>query len=95
MANLDQVRIQIVPDNFTRKALLETGDADVAGIDFKDLPSLVSQGFITTGAGGGSEWILWFAGNYWEKTHAITGRAHRLGPNPLPCKTARLACPSG
>jgi peptide/nickel transport system substrate-binding protein len=73
VANLDQVRIQIVPDNFTRKALLETGDADVAGIDFKDLPSLVSQGFVTTGAGGGSEWILWFAGNYWEKTHAITG----------------------
>ena len=73
VAKLDQVRIQIVPDNFTRKALLETGDADVAGIDFKDLPSLVSQGFVTTGAGGGSEWILWFAGNYWEKTHAITG----------------------
>ena len=73
MAKLDQVRIQIVPDNFTRKALLETGDADVAGIDFKDLPDLVAQGFVTTGAGGGSEWILWFAGNYWEKTHAITG----------------------
>ena len=73
VASLDQVRIQIVPDNFTRKALLETGDADVAGIDFKDLPSLVAQGFVTTGAGGGSEWVLWFAGNYWEKTHAITG----------------------
>ena len=73
VASLDQVRIQVVPDNFTRKALLETGDADVAGIDFKDLPSLVSQGFVATGAGGGSEWILWFAGNYWEKTHAITG----------------------
>ena len=73
VATLDEVRIQIVPDNFTRKALLETGDADVAGIDFKDLPSLVSQGFVTTGAGGGSEWVLWFAGNYWEKTHAITG----------------------
>ncbi len=73
VASLDEVRIQIVPDNFTRKALLETGDADVAGIDFKDLPSLVSQGFVTTGAGGGSEWVLWFAGNYWEKTHAITG----------------------
>ena len=53
VATLDEVRIQIVPDNFTRKALLETGDADVAGIDFKDLPSLVSQGFVTTGAGRG------------------------------------------
>jgi len=70
---LDQVRIQIVPDNFTRKSLLQTGGADVTGIDFKDLADLESQGFVTAGAGGGSEWILWFAGNYWEKTHALTG----------------------
>ena len=33
----------------------------------KTFLTLVSQGFVTTGAGGGSEWVLWFAGNYWEK----------------------------
>jgi ABC-type transport system substrate-binding protein len=62
-----------IPDSAIRLAGIQTGEFDVADIQLKDIRGLAVKGFKTTGTSSGSEVNIAFAGNLWEKNHAVTG----------------------
>lgn len=72
-AGIDTFRVLAVPEEFTRVALLQNGEADVAFIDPKDLARMDQAGFLQVGAGQGIQEGVMFPGNLWETTNAITG----------------------
>jgi len=71
------VRILDIPEASSRVAMLETGEAQIAGeLPYKDVVRLQGKGFkgqLDTGLGW--EVAMYFSGNYWEKTHPQTGKA--------------------
>ncbi len=74
-AAVDSFKVLAVPEEFTRVALLQNGEADVAFIDPKDLARMRRSGFSQVGAGQGIQEGVMFPGNLWETTNAITGEA--------------------
>jgi ABC-type transport system substrate-binding protein len=64
-----------IPDSAIRLAGMQTGEFDAGTIELKDIKGLVAKGFKTTGTSSGSEVNIAFAGNLWEKNHAVTGAA--------------------
>ena len=63
-----------VPEASTRRAMLESGEAEIAEIEVKDWPALLEGDRFKKAAEGivqDSGWIM--GGNYWEKVHPISG----------------------
>ncbi len=73
--SINTLRVLAVPEEFTRVALLQNGEADVAFIDPKDLARMAKSGFKQVGAGQGIQEGVMFPGNLWETTNALTGEA--------------------
>ena len=74
-SSIESFKVLAVPEQFTRVALLQNGEADVAYIDPKDLARINASGFMLTGAGTGVQEGVMFTGNLWETHNAITGEA--------------------
>ena len=74
--NFDKFTQIQVPENNTRIAMLKTGEADLAGIDFKLVPGVVQDGyrFLETMPGGYVGQAIMFPGLLWEHSHARTGQ---------------------
>lgn len=71
---VEKVRILEVPEASTRRAMLESGEAQIAGLALKDWPALLETGkFLQSPEGSKNIHGFPFGGNYWEWTHAITG----------------------
>ena len=71
---VDTLRFINVPESATKRAMMETGEADLAiAMQLRDVADLVAGGFksVTTG----TQWNngLKFSGNFWEATNAKTG----------------------
>ncbi len=68
------VKLQI-PENSSRVAMLKTGQADIATLDFKLVPSLIQEGlsFLSSFPGGYVGQSILYPGNLWEEFHPITG----------------------
>ncbi len=62
-----------VPEPATARAMLETGEAQIAGVPVKDWPALVEQGFKLAPEGAINDMGIIMGGNYWEKTHPTSG----------------------
>lgn len=63
-----------VPEASTRRAMLETGEVQIAYIDAKDWSAVLSGGkFVKSQEGSVDSLALVFGGNYWEKTHPLSG----------------------
>jgi len=73
---IKQLTIVEVPELSSQVAMLKTGEADMAYLDFKAVPDLLDEGFVFFDGAGGhvTENIsAIFPGNLWEETHAKTG----------------------
>jgi len=74
VAKAQNLRFVAVPEAATRLAMLRSGEADAIPSNFKDLPALLKEGFLTADAKGGIKATLAFAGNYWEKVDPRDGK---------------------
>lgn len=68
-----------VPEPTTRVAMLKSGAADLAVLDFKQVPALIKDPnsavrFIATMPGGFVGLSVIYSGNLWEEFHARTGK---------------------
>jgi ABC-type transport system substrate-binding protein len=73
--NIDVFRLLEVPEDSTRLAMLQTGEAQVGDPNLKDWNKLLDAGFKKASEGPVTDWIMMMGGNYWEKTHPVTGDA--------------------
>ncbi len=73
-AGIQRLQVIAVPEESTRVALLETGEADVAFIDPKDFARMNNMGFVPVSAGNGVQEGVMFPGNLWESVNALTGQ---------------------
>lgn len=63
-----------VPEASTRRAMLETGEVQIADIDVKDWPSLLSgSDYAKSPEGSKLAYAFPFGGNYWESTDPRAG----------------------
>ncbi len=63
-----------IPEGASRRAMLETGEAQVAQVGLKDLPELIGKGFAAMKkAEFNTIDNISMTGNYWEKFGALTG----------------------
>ena len=65
-----------VPEGASRRAMLETEEAQISQVATKDIPGLVQKGFIAQ-KGGAFNTIrdISFVGNYWDAFSGLTGEA--------------------
>lgn len=71
---MNNIRWLAVPDGLSRKALLQTGEVQIAQTTAKDIPALINQGFeAQKGALFNTMRGISFTGNYWERFGALTG----------------------
>ena len=77
------VRILDIPEAAGRVAMLETGEAQIAGeLPLKDVVRLEGQGFkLNKDNGHAREQSIMFSGNYWETTHPLTKEAVTVQPD--------------
>ena len=71
--------LRAIPDDAVAEAALKTGTVDVSDVALRNMTALQKAGFVVVGAGAGSFHSISFSGNYWERTHYITGED--LGTN--------------
>ena len=71
--------LRAIPDDAVAEAALKTGAVDVSDVALRNMTALQKAGFVVVGAGAGSFHSISFSGNYWERTHYITGED--LGTN--------------
>jgi len=70
IANLE---VFAVPEASTRRAMLESGQAQAADIDSKDIAGMIKDGYKQYPEGSLSSNGLIMGGNYWSKTHPDSG----------------------
>ena len=71
---IENLRILQIGEGASRRAMLETGEAQIAEVPFGDIPQLVETGFtIQKDAGFSTLDNISFTGNYWEQYNALTG----------------------
>lgn len=75
----DQVTYRVIPDEAVAEAALKTGSIDVSEVPLRNMTAMQKAGFQVIGSGAGSFHSISFSGNYWERTHYITGED--LGAN--------------
>jgi ABC-type transport system substrate-binding protein len=75
VANVDRIKILEIPEDSIRKAMLESGEADMGEVPIKDWASLLNKGFKKSNEQiiNGIEIIM--GGQYWSKTKFDTGEA--------------------
>ena len=67
-------RILQIGEAASRRAMLETGEAQIAEVPLKDFPELIQNGFTAQKAAGFNTIDnISMAGNYWEQFSALTG----------------------
>lgn len=74
VASVKEIRVVAVPEVTARRAMLETGEADITSVAVKDRPDLEKKGFAKT-LGRSASTATFFGGNYWEDKRADTGEA--------------------
>ncbi len=62
-----------VPEPSTRRAMMESGEAQIAAIDLKDWPALLGREFRKAPEATQNSHAFPFGGNYWENTDPNTG----------------------
>ncbi len=62
-----------VPEPSTRRAMLETGEAQIGAISLKDWPALLGSDFVKAPESTKLSHAFPFGGNYWENTDPRTG----------------------
>jgi len=67
--------IQVMPEESIRAAALLTGELDASELSQKSAGPLVARGFKVGVQGAATQMGVFFAGNNWETTHALTGEA--------------------
>ncbi len=71
---VEKIRWLEVREGASRRAMLETGEAQIAQIELKDVPELKTKGFMEQrGALHNVMMNISFTGNYWEQFGALTG----------------------
>jgi len=72
---VDRITFVQVPESTTQKAMMRTGEADIANlIASGDFPEMQQRGYTKIATpGSGAPYGIFFTGNLWEKTHALTG----------------------
>ena len=68
-----RVRWLDVPETFTRRALMETGEVQIAEIELKDWPDMFAAGFKLADEPESQTVNIFWHGNYWETVHPKTG----------------------
>ena len=76
---IDTYVLRAIPDDAVAEAALKTGSVDVSDVALRNMTGLQKAGFEVIGAGAGSFHSISFSGNYWERTHYISGED--LGTN--------------
>jgi len=73
--SVKELRILDIPETSARVAMLETGEAQIAGeLAFKDVVRLQKDGFtLNTDNGYSQEVSIFIAGNYWSTVHPQKG----------------------
>ena len=73
--SVKELRILDIPETSARTAMLETGEAQIAGeLAFKDVVRLQKDGFtLNRDNGYGQEISIFMAGNYWSTEHPQKG----------------------
>ena len=73
--SVKELRILDIPETSARTAMLETGEAQIAGeLAFKDVVRLQKEGFtLNRDNGYGQEISIFMAGNYWSTEHPQKG----------------------
>ena len=66
-----------VPEGSTRKAMMSTGEIDIADLDLRETIPLLKAGFGQSSGQRQSGVTLHLAGNYWETQHAQTGEVYK------------------
>lgn len=62
-----------IPEGSTRRAMLETGEAQIAAVEVKDYGSLTDSGFKLAPEGVLTDQAFVYGGNYWETVHPTSG----------------------
>ncbi|MDG0868104.1 hypothetical protein GKN94_03355 [Candidatus Lucifugimonas marina] len=71
--SISNYTVRAIPDDAVAEAALKTGAVDVSQVALRNMTALQAAGFQVIGAGAGSFHSISFSGNYWERTHYITG----------------------
>jgi ABC-type transport system substrate-binding protein len=64
-----------IPEGSTRRAMLETGEAQIAHVEVKDYGPLSEDGFLLAPEGVLADQAWVYGGNYWETVHPTSGVA--------------------
>lgn len=75
MPHIERFDMIEVPEAATRRAMLESGQAEIADIPIKDWAALIDQGMARAEEGASNARGVLFQGNYWETEHPRTGDA--------------------
>ena len=75
MPHLERFDMLEVPESATRRAMLESGQADMADIPIKDWGALLDEGMAKAQEGVSSAQGVLFQGHYWETIHPRNGDA--------------------
>jgi peptide/nickel transport system substrate-binding protein len=78
-ASIDRLIVMAAAEEATRMAMLRAGEIDVAFIDPKDHAEMAERGFMAVGTGNGTQEGVFFPGNLWESTNALTGEPINFG----------------
>ena len=74
---IEKLIMVAVPEGATRKAMMSTGELDIADLDLRDTIPLLKSGFGQSSGQRQSGITLHLAGNYWETKHAQTGEVYK------------------
>lgn len=70
---VERVRILEVPEPATRRSMLESGEAQIGGVELKDWPDMFAKGFAKAPENTTRTHGFPFGGNFWEYKHPGTG----------------------
>lgn len=72
-ATIQTVKWLEIPEGSTRRAMLETGEAQIARVEVKDYGPLTADGFLLAQEGVLTDQAFVYGGNYWETVHPTSG----------------------
>jgi len=72
-ATIFSVKWLEVAEGSTRRAMLETGEAQIARVEVKDYGPLANEGFVLHPEGVLTDQAFVYGGNYWETVHPTSG----------------------
>ena len=75
MPSIERFDMIEVPEAATRRAMIESGQAEIADIPIKDWAALIDGGMARASEGASNARGVLFQGNYWETEHPRSGDA--------------------